>query len=104
MEKAITGKVCCECKHYLHGQLENPCELNNKYVGYLRPACWEFKADNGQEDVVTTKRCKMCGKVYSYDNFWKDCRQPDKHSPYCKECFAKRKKLVARGVPKESKE
>lgn len=104
MAMATTDRFCCDCAHYLHGQLENPCEYNVKSVGYLRPACWRYQSIKGVDPDEPTKVCAMCGKEFLISNFRIDRRQPDKYSPYCKECYVKRKKLLARRVPNESKE
>lgn len=73
-------RLCCDCVHYLHGQLENPCAKGMKCVGYLKQGCWMFKAE-GEEDTVLKRKCSICGEfkditsfVYSKGEYQKYCR------------------------------
>lgn len=57
-------KYCGNCGHYLHGQIENPCPINSKYVGYLREGCpmWESEGEHKEEER-STRVCRKCGQV-----------------------------------------
>ena len=81
MEMETTDKLCCDCAHYLHGLLHNPCAKGMRCVGYLNKGCWQFKEEDC-EDVVLTKKCSICGEVKEITEFVYDRG----YTHYCKAC------------------
>ena len=79
-------KLCCNCIHYIHGQLENPCAKNSSYVGYLREGCWRWKAERGEE-VVYMKQCSRCGEMLPITQF---AKYKKAYTDLCKSCNEKR--------------
>lgn len=95
MEMETTDKnyYCCECIHYLHGQLEQPCEKSNPYVGYLNRGCDKWENDKGEKiPVKNTKVCKVCGQELPKKAFSVTKKTADKRMDVCKECNKKKKK------------
>lgn len=96
------NKICGECLHYRHGDLETPCEKGNRFCGYLREnmSCWESKEEESAE-ATATKVCAKCGKELSVKMFYKTRNTPDNLTNVCKLCNphhwhkekAKRKRL-----------
>lgn len=92
MAMETTGKYCCECIHYLHGVLENPCKYNMRSVGYLNQGCWRWESENGTGVEMPTKKCSICGEVKEIAEFVYD---KGKYTHYCKACrlvYKERKK------------
>lgn len=95
MEMGITDKnyYCCDCIHYLHGQLEQPCAKGCAYVGYLNKGCHKWQNEKGEKmPVITHKICIECGRTLSIKNFSRQRDTEDRLSRRCKECNANRKK------------
>lgn len=82
MEKETIDRICCNCIHYLHGQLESPCAKDNPNVGYLHEGCWRWQSEKG-ELVIPTKQCSVCGEVKPINKF---VRFKDKYKSFCIEC------------------
>lgn len=95
-------KICGECAHYLHGQLENPCAKGNRFVGYLleNKVCWESKEEESLEETAT-KVCAKCGMELPIKMFYSTRTTADHLTNVCKLCKphhwykekAKRKRL-----------
>lgn len=85
-------RICGECIHYIHGQIENPCGKGNRFVGYLQENkhCWERAEGEADEDLVT-KRCNKCGRELPLKMFFLTRRTPDGHTNVCKECKPRKK-------------
>lgn len=79
-------RICCNCIHYLHGRLENPCAEGNSHVGYLHKGCWRWESENGKGVEMPTKKCGICGEVLPIDKFYKRRENPDGLSFACKKC------------------
>ena len=86
MGMGTIDKICCNCIHYLHGQLDNPCAKGVSSVGYLNEGCWRWKSKNGESIEMPTKKCGICGEVLTIDNFYKKKKTPDGLSFACKKC------------------
>lgn len=56
-------KYCGNCGHYQHGQLENPCSINPKYVGYLKEGCPRWEERTTVEENRSQRVCRKCGQV-----------------------------------------
>lgn len=80
-------KICGECMHYLHGQLESPCGKGDKFCGYLieNKNCWEQKEGEAIGDT-RKKLCPQCGKELPAAMFYKYQYTKDKLSVLCKVC------------------
>ena len=83
MGMGTIDKICCNCIHYLHGQLENPCAKGMHKVGYLQPGCWRWESENGKGVEMPTKKCSICGEVKEITEFVYD---KGKYTHYCKAC------------------
>ena len=83
MGMETTDKLCCNCIHYLHGQLENPCAKRMSKVGYLQPGCWRWESENGKGVEMPTKKCSICGEVKEIEKFGID---KGRYNHYCKAC------------------
>ena len=81
MEMGTTDRLCCNCIHYLHGQLENPCAKGMSKVGYLQPGCWRWAKE--KEGETPTKVCSICGHEKTLDAF---THAKGVIQPYCKAC------------------
>lgn len=81
-------KLCCNCVHYKHGQLENPCNAGNTKVGYLKKGCWKWSRDENEEKEVPTKVCEKCGQVLPITQFYKYKwgKLRDGYTDVCKDC------------------
>jgi len=90
-----TDKLCCNCIHYLHGQLENPCAKGMSKVGYLQPGCWRWESENGKGVEMPTKVCSICGQEKTLDDF---THAKGVIQPYCKAC-----RLVYKATRKRKK-
>ena len=83
MGMETTDKLCYNCIHYLHGQLENPCAKGMSKVGYLQPGCWRWESENGKGIEMTTKKCSICGEVKEIEKFG---ITKGRYNHYCKAC------------------
>lgn len=81
MGMETTDKLCCNCIHYLHGVLENPCAKDVKSVGYLKEGCWRWAKE--KEAEIPTKVCSICGQEKTLDAF---THAKGVIQPYCKAC------------------
>lgn len=81
------NRICGECMHYRHGQLESPCEKGNKYCGYLieNKNCWEQEEGEAVGDT-RKKVCPQCGKELPAAKFYRYPYSEDKLSALCKKC------------------
>lgn len=86
MEMETTDRLCCDCIHYLHGQLENPCAKGHTKVGYLLEGCWRWQSKDGTEVEMPTRKCSIYGEVKEIDKFGID---KGRYNHYCKACRAK---------------
>lgn len=75
-------KLCCNCIHYLHGQLETPCAKNVNSVGYLKEGCWRWQSEKGEREIPT-KKCSICGEVKEIDKFG---ITKGRYNHYCNAC------------------
>ena len=78
---------CCECIHYIHGQLNQPCAKGSPYVGYLNEGChrWENK-DGLKKPRITHKICSVCGKSLPVSEFYRNKDNKDRLTNACKTC------------------
>jgi hypothetical protein len=86
---------CKDC----HKQREKEAEKHWKRK--RQQASFEFSLN-----VVTEKKCKICGKVLPISMFWNRQASKDGHNHYCKDCESKKikernKRLKEQGFPKE---
>ena len=94
MEMETTDNYyCCDCIHYLHGQLEQPCAKSHPYVGYLNRGChrWEDKHGN-KIPRIKSKVCKVCGQELPMKAFAMTKKTADKRADVCRECKKAMKK------------
>lgn len=77
----MTSKICGNCFHYQQGQLETPCSVNPKYVGWLRVGCtaWSEGEAEVEEVTIKTKVCNKCGRKLPVSMF-------AKNAGLCKDC------------------
>lgn len=95
MEMETIDKLCCNCIHYLHGQLENPCAKGAKSVGYLKEGCWRWQTDKEEEKEMPTMYCPECQQYLGIDKFYKI---KGKCQPICRKClpWKERRQKVAK--------
>ena len=92
MGKETTDRgLCCECVHYIHGQLETPCVKGEKKVGYLKQGCWRWQAEESEENQVPLKGCRVCGKLLPITEFYAYPYSRDGRRYECKNCMKKEK-------------
>lgn len=107
MEMETTGRgLCCECIHYLHGQIENPCAYNVRTVGYLKTGCWRWQSSEDSAPRKATKVCSRCGKELSIEMFSEVKFGADGYANECDICRKKkneerRKRLKAKQMAQE---
>ena len=78
--------ICGECMHYKTGHLENPCDKNNRFCGYLKEMpCFEEREGESIEHTLT-KVCAKCGQERPVSMFYKTRTTEDKLSNLCKIC------------------
>ena len=82
MAMGTIDKLCCNCIHYLHGQLESPCAKQMRSVGYLQPGCWRWEREENQAETPT-KTCSICGETKEITEFVSD---KGRYTHYCKAC------------------
>ena len=82
MGMETTDKLCCNCIHYLHGQLENPCVKEVSSVGYLKEGCWRWQSEKGEREIPT-KKCSICGEVKEIEKFG---ITKGRYNHYCNAC------------------
>ena len=97
MEMGTTDRLCCNCIHYLHGQLENPCAKGMSKVGYLQPGCWRWQSEKGEREMPT-KKCSICGEVKEIEKF---TIAKGKVQDYCKACRETYKEMHKRKMRKK---
>jgi hypothetical protein len=79
--------LCCECIHYLHGVVNEPCAKHNKRVGYLKEGCWRWETNkDAEEKEMPTKKCAECGQVLPIEEFYANAHSKDRLSACCKKC------------------
>lgn len=100
----IIGKVCCDCIHYRHGDINDPCEKGQKKCGYLHVGCWMWKSENGKDVEMPTKVCSICGQELTIDHFYKEANKPGGYSSACKSCFSYKDKRRKQKEEREKKE
>lgn len=100
----IIGKVCCDCIHYRHGDINDPCEKGQKKCGYLHVGCWMWKSENGKDVEMPTKVCSICGQELTIDHFYKEVKKPGGYSSACKSCFSYKDKRRKQKEKREMKE
>ena len=85
--ETIVRYWCCECIHYIHGQLNQPCAKGSPYVGYLNEGChrWENK-DGLKKPRITHKVCSVCGKSLPVSEFYRSKDNKDRLTNACKTC------------------
>ena len=93
---------CCECIHYLHGQLNQPCAKGCSYVGYLNEGChrWE-NAEGVKKPRITHKVCSVCGKSLPVSEFYRNKDNKDRLTNACKTCKPHWKLKPERVIEKE---
>ena len=69
-----TEKICCYCKHYRLGFLENPCEKSISKCGYLHEGCgmWEERGEGLQETPIETKPLVINARYGKQRRPWTD--------------------------------
>lgn len=67
-------KICCNCKHYRLGFLENPCEKGISKCGYLHEGCrmWEEREEGLQETPIETKPLVINARYSKQRRLWTD--------------------------------
>ena len=93
-------RICCNCIHYAHGVLEDPCMKGKKNCGYLHDACWRFETEPGKEVAMPTKVCSVCGEELTIEHYY---RKNNKYMDVCKKCHSHRDKAAERKKRREER-
>lgn len=107
--ETIVRYWCCDCIHYLHGQLNQPCAKGCSYVGYLNEGChrWE-NAEGLKKPRITHKVCSVCGKTLPVSEFYRNKDNKDRLTKACKVCKPHWKtdpeRVEQKAINKEKKE
>lgn len=84
MAMETTDKLCCNCAHYMHGQIESPCAKGMRQVGYLRQGCWRWQTDKEEEKEMPTMFCPECGQHLPLEKFY---QLKGEYLPICRKCL-----------------
>lgn len=87
---ATIGRVCCDCVHYQHGNLEDPCRLGDRYAGYLRSGCFRWKSYSNESVEIQKKVCAKCGQEKPITDFGTCRKTVDKLNKLCRVCDKER--------------
>ena len=93
---------CCECIHYIHGQLNQPCAKGCSSVGYLNEGCHRWEDKEGlKKPRITHKVCSVCGKSLPLSEFYRNKDNKDRLTKACKTCKPRWEQKPERVVEKE---
>lgn len=93
MEAPANKRYCCDCVHYIPGNMEDPCARGNRKCGYLYEGCWQWKSNQNEDIETPTKKCIICNETLTIDKFYKSSKTADGYTDTCRNCFSHKDRI-----------